>query len=82
MPCWLTEGDRPGPDDVIAFDNGLFDLERFEAMGEMVLLPHTPEWFSDNCLPHAFDPRTTRIGPLASVTSLTAIHAVSVPPST
>src|SRR5206468_2944026 len=57
MPCWLTEGDRPGPDDVIAFDNGLFDLERFEATGERALLPHTPQWFSDNCLPHAFDPR-------------------------
>ncbi len=49
-PCWLTSG----PASIIAFDNGLLDVEQSLAGGNE-LLPHSPEWFSPNCLPHRFD---------------------------
>ena len=52
-PCWITTG----PDDVIAFDNGLLDVESFLSSGKDDLLNHTPNWFSPNCLPHKFDPK-------------------------
>jgi putative DNA primase/helicase len=56
MPCWLDERDHPAPEDIIAFANGLLDLDRFLKTGEARLLSHTPRWFSDNCLPHDFVP--------------------------
>ena len=52
QPCWLTDG----PDNVIAFQNGLLDLEEFQASGNCNLTPHTPQWFSANCLPHDLKP--------------------------
>ena len=48
LPSWL--GDGP---DVIAFNNGLFNVETGN------LLPHTPEWFSTSCLSHDFNPTAT-----------------------
>lgn len=51
-PCWLTSG----PAQIIAFDNGLLNVEELLASGSAELLPHTPRWFSANCLPHQFDP--------------------------
>jgi putative DNA primase/helicase len=50
-PCWLTSG----PSQIIAFDNGLLDVEKFLISGNAEILPHTPRWFSPNCLPHQFD---------------------------
>ena len=44
MPSWLIEGP-----DVIAFRNGLLNVERGD------LLTHSPDWFSTNCLTHDFD---------------------------
>jgi putative DNA primase/helicase len=55
MPAWL-DGDGPDPQNVIAFDNGLLDLEA-HLRGEVKLVPHTRRWLSANCLPHAFDPK-------------------------
>jgi putative DNA primase/helicase len=43
---------------IIAFDNGLLDIEDYLS-GSAILLDHTPNWFSTNCLPHQFDPRAT-----------------------
>jgi len=34
-------------------------MEQFVKRGEAVLLPHSPHWFSANCLPHPFDPQAT-----------------------
>ncbi|MHB0960087.1 MAG: phage/plasmid primase, P4 family [Pirellulaceae bacterium] len=55
-PCWLGEGRRPDPANVIAFDNGLLDVGAYLS-GSVTLLSHTPQWFSTNCLPHPFDPQ-------------------------
>lgn len=46
MPCWLDRSDNK---DIIAFDNGLFDVETRQ------MSKHTPTWFSVNCLPHEHD---------------------------
>ena len=46
MPCWLDGGNQ---DDIIAFDNGIYNVESNK------LTKHTPTWFSVNCLPHDFD---------------------------
>jgi putative DNA primase/helicase len=57
MPCWVGEGSsRPHPDEVVAFANGLLDLDQFTRDGRADLLPHTPGWFSANCLDHRYDP--------------------------
>ncbi|MDA0283963.1 MAG: hypothetical protein O3B86_11485, partial [Planctomycetota bacterium] len=48
-PCWLNNG----PEQIIAFDNGLLDVENVNSRAE--ISPHTPRWFSPNCLPHKFD---------------------------
>ncbi|APZ93335.1 hypothetical protein Fuma_02952 [Fuerstiella marisgermanici] len=49
-PCWLSNG----PEEIIAFDNGLLNVREFLS-GKDNLLSHTPNWFSPNCLPHRFD---------------------------
>lgn len=50
-PCWLSSG----PDQVIAFDNCLLDVDEFLKSENVELMDHTPQWFSSNCLPHRFD---------------------------
>ncbi len=49
-PCWLDGRPSPGPGSVVAFANGLLDLDT------MTLHDHTPLWFSTMCLPHDYDP--------------------------
>ncbi|MCH7686512.1 MAG: bifunctional DNA primase/polymerase, partial [Planctomycetes bacterium] len=56
MPCWLNGSGSP--QSVIAFDNGLLDIEEYLS-GSATLLDHTPNWFSTNCLPHRFDQKAT-----------------------
>lgn len=46
-----------GPSQIIAFDNGLLDVDGLLSSGKTEILPHTPRWFSPNCLPHQFDPK-------------------------
>ncbi len=46
----------PLPENLVAFDNGLLDLRQILSGEDLKLLPHTPRWFSANCLPHRFDP--------------------------
>lgn len=50
-PSWLSNG----PEQVIAFDNGLLDVDEFLKSEAGELIDHTPQWFSSNCLPHRFD---------------------------
>ena len=54
MPCWVNSNGFPAPENLIAFDNGLLDLEHFIATGNAKLIDHTPNWFSPTCLPHKF----------------------------
>ena len=54
-PCWLSDG-FPAAGDIIAFENGLLDVGTFLSSGDADLFPHSPQWFSGNCLPHPFDP--------------------------
>ena len=56
IPSWIGGGDLPVPEKLVAFDNGLLDLRQIMTGQEPNLLPHTPNWFSANCLPHPFDP--------------------------
>jgi putative DNA primase/helicase len=56
-PGWIGESSPCRPESVIAFANGLFDLDCFLATGQTRLLAHNPRWFSTNSLPHAFDPQ-------------------------
>jgi len=56
MPGWVNaDAHSPEPGRVIAFRNGLLDVERFLA-GDSGLIPHMANWFSAVCLPYAFDP--------------------------
>ena len=52
-PSWLNNG----PSQIIAFDNGLLDVDEFLTSGRAEILTHSPQWFSPNCLPHRFDPK-------------------------
>jgi len=54
-PSWLNNG----PEQIIAFDNGLLDVDGFLKSGNSELMDHTPQWFSSNCLPHRFDVSAT-----------------------
>lgn len=56
MPSWLCDGALPDPRSVIAFQNGLLDIDLFMESGDLTLMAHTPTWFSSTCLPHQFDP--------------------------
>ena len=62
LPCWLTSHGakiqiepktRPDPDSVIPLENGLLVIASDGKTSE--LLPHTPDFFSINCLPFAYD---------------------------
>jgi putative DNA primase/helicase len=56
MPGWIKDEQvLPAPIGVVPFRNGLLDVERF-LEGKTVLLPHSPAWFSSNCLPYDYDP--------------------------
>jgi putative DNA primase/helicase len=56
MPAWL-DGHRPRPQDVIAFPNGLIDLDSYVRDGSTLLMPPTHQWFSENVLPYPFNPQ-------------------------
>jgi len=53
-------GDEPclKPENIIAYRNGLLDVEKHLA-GDTTLLRHTPKWVSTVCLPYDFDPEAT-----------------------
>lgn len=52
MPSWIG---KDGPGGIVAFKNGLLDLEAYQRTGKARLRPHSPKWFSTNCLPHYYD---------------------------
>ncbi len=54
MPFYAGHGPFPRPENVIAYQNGLLDVEGYLA-GKVELIPHTPAWCSTTCLPYRFD---------------------------
>ncbi len=66
LPCWVStlgaretvkSEDRPDPNTVIPLENGLLVLSEDGQKHE--LTPHTPDFFSTNNLPFAYDPEAT-----------------------
>ncbi len=56
MPFYFGDDPAfPPPQNIIAFRNGLLDLERY-FVGDCNLVPHTWKWASTVCLPHEFNP--------------------------
>jgi putative DNA primase/helicase len=55
-PLPYYAGKEPWPRAVIAYRNGLLDLDAWLDGAEVSLLPHTPTWLSTFCLPHDFVP--------------------------
>ena len=64
LPFWMTNESPCEPRNVLAFRNGLIDIEK-AIRGEPILLPHTPKWVSLQCLPHDFDPTARCLGWMA-----------------
>ena len=64
LPFWMTNESPCEPRNVLAFRNGLIDIEK-AIRGEPILLPHTPKWVSPQCLPHDFDPTARCLGWMA-----------------
>lgn len=50
MPCWINGVDGPDPQVLIAFYNGLLDVDRDR------VLPTTPDYFTTHGLPVAYEP--------------------------
>lgn len=59
LPRWMGSDVRPDPANLIAFRNGLLDVERWLADPGVALLPHGPEWLSTNVLPFDYMPTAT-----------------------
>jgi len=53
-PVWLKKMDRPDPVDLIAFRNGILDVQKY-LQGEIKVYDPTPALFSFNILPYDFD---------------------------
>jgi P4 family phage/plasmid primase-like protien len=56
MPSWLPDSSQPN---LIAFENGLLDIDALLRGEPDVLRPHSPDWFSTISLPYAYDPTAT-----------------------
>jgi P4 family phage/plasmid primase-like protien len=56
MPFYVGNDPKfPAHRNIIAYRNGLMDLETYRA-GDRTLLAHTSKWISTFCLPYRFDP--------------------------
>lgn len=53
-PCWLEDRGLPGTDNLIAFRNGILDIEEY-INGRIKMYDATPALFSYNVLPYDFD---------------------------
>lgn len=51
----IRVNERPAKKNWIAMRNGILDVDALLAGEDDVLRPHTPDWFSTNCLPYEFD---------------------------
>jgi putative DNA primase/helicase len=54
-PTWIDQKDRPNTTNLVAFKNGLLDVNEF-CKGNIVLLEPTPDLFTFATLPYNYDP--------------------------
>jgi P4 family phage/plasmid primase-like protien len=54
-PVWINRKDRPLVKDLLAFENGLLDINEY-CKGNIVLLDPTPDLFTFATLPYSYDP--------------------------
>jgi len=55
QPVWLADEGLTHPN-YIAMQNGLFDVDAYQAGRELILHRKSPRWFSSMCLPYQWDP--------------------------
>jgi putative DNA primase/helicase len=55
-PPALFDGNGWQRRNLVAMTNGVLDIDSLFDGNADVLLPHTPRWFSMNCLPYPYDP--------------------------
>jgi putative DNA primase/helicase len=55
MPFYTGKDYFPKPSNVIAYNNGLLDMNGY-LEGNATLISHTPHWVSPICLPYDYDP--------------------------
>lgn len=55
MPIWIDATDRPDPRRVIAFHNGILDIDEWLRDSRVQLIPSTEDWFSQSVIPCQFD---------------------------
>jgi P4 family phage/plasmid primase-like protien len=61
MPSWLDGGaGRPMPENMIAFKNGILDVERYVKKMRIKFDPPSPQWFSQTYCPYEFDATNLR----------------------
>lgn len=65
MPCWLCNH-MPDVADVVSFKNGLLNFHQYahsdgrkSAAAVPLLIPPTPNWFSESAMPYRFNPEAT-----------------------
>ncbi len=56
VPMWLSYGNRPSPEKLIAFKNGILDVKKYLADKVDYFYPTTPEYFTLTSIPHIYDP--------------------------
>lgn len=58
-PCWLDGRDAPNPKNLLAFPNGVLDVNAYLMDGTTELMPLSPHFFTFGSLPYNFDPSAT-----------------------
>lgn len=59
LPAWIDGEGRPPSSRVVAFTNGLLDIDEWLDDEGTPLQASTPDWLSVTCLPRAYDPTAT-----------------------
>lgn len=54
IPGWITDGEHPNPKRLMAFQNGLLDIDDY-IKGKITLHPPTPDYCSLSMFPYDFD---------------------------
>lgn len=61
MPCWLDSAVHLQPKDMICFENGILDVEKYTKSGQCTFHASNPSWFSRSYCPYSFSPTDIRL---------------------